>query len=102
MTNIVAALKSEISRIARKEVRSETEASKKASASQRHDLAALKKRVQGLERQVKQGTRRAEPVRVEIDEAPDHQLRFSAARFAAQRQKLGLSGASFATLLGVS
>jgi DNA-binding transcriptional regulator YiaG len=102
MSNIASALKSEISRIARKEVRAETVALKKLSASQRHDVAALKKRVQGLERQVKQGTRRAAPVHVEVDKAPDHQLRFSAARFAAQRQKLGLSAASFAKLLGVS
>jgi DNA-binding transcriptional regulator YiaG len=103
MSTIATALKSEISRIARKEVRAETEALKKLSASQRHDLAALKKRVLGLERQVKQGTRRAKPVRAGAEEPqPDHQLRFSAARLAAQRKKLGLSAAKFATLLGVS
>jgi DNA-binding transcriptional regulator YiaG len=65
--------------------------------------------VQELERQVKRGAKRAEtapaakpakPARA--DESPGQNLRFSEARFAAQRKKLGSSAVDFATLLGVS
>jgi DNA-binding transcriptional regulator YiaG len=104
--SIAAALKSEISRIARKEMRAETEALKKASAGHRRELAALKKRLLELERQVKKTARQAKTARAA---KPDHaaelsgqSLRFSATRFAAQRKKLGLSAANFASLLGVS
>jgi len=43
MANIASLLKSEISRIARKEVRAETQTLKKASAQYRSDIAALKR-----------------------------------------------------------
>jgi len=103
MTNIASVLKAEISRVARKEVRAEVQALKKSSAGYRHDIAALKKRVQTLERQVRsqnKATPRATPEGSEEDSG--RQLRFSAARLAAQRKKLGLSAAKFATLIGVS
>jgi DNA-binding transcriptional regulator YiaG len=106
MSTIAAALKAEISRIARKELRSATDALKKTSMSHRRELTALKKRLRELERQVKRGAKRAGPEGAakadQAGESPGQNLRFSAARFAAQRKKLGLSAASFATLLGVS
>ena len=105
MPNIASIMKSEISRIARKEIRAETTALKTATARYRHDIASLRKRVQDLERQVKRSSR-ASPARETKRESDDavegKQLRFSAARFAAQRGKLGLSAAEFAKLLGVS
>lgn len=45
MANIASFLKSEISRIARKEIRAETETLKKASSQYRSDIAALKRRL---------------------------------------------------------
>ncbi len=48
MPNIASVLKEEISRIARKEVRVETEALKKASGRYRSEIAALKRQVQQL------------------------------------------------------
>jgi DNA-binding transcriptional regulator YiaG len=102
MPNIATALNAEISRIARKELRTETEALKKAAAGYRRDIAALKKRMQTLERQAKSATRKTAPVSENSPGQSETQHRFSATRFAAQRQKLGLSAANFATLLGVS
>lgn len=100
MPNIASVLKEEIARVARKEVRSETEALKKASAQYRSDIAALKRRVVALEQQVtRQGKAKASPVK------PPEQAtlaRYSAKGLNAQRQRLGLSGPEMALLLGVS
>ena len=54
MPNIAQILKSEISRVARKEIRSETLALKKAVTGYRTEIAALKRRTQALERQLQQ------------------------------------------------
>lgn len=103
MTNIASVLKEEISRVARKEVRAEVQALKKSSAGYRRDIAALKKRVQMLERQERRQKKAAGRATPETsEEQSERQLRFSATRLAAQRKKLGLSAAKFAALIGVS
>jgi DNA-binding transcriptional regulator YiaG len=107
MPNIAVVLKGEIARIARKEVRAETQEFKKASAQYRAHIAALRRRIETLERQLKRVNKsagRAAPAAA-ADDADGERgtaLRFSAKRFAAQRAKLGLSAAEFASLLGVS
>lgn len=104
MPNIAAVLKDEIARIARKEVRAQTEDFRKTSAQYRAHIAALRRRVDELERQLKRasktGARAAAPEAGDESQGPPR--RFSASRLAAQRRKLGLSAADFATLLGVS
>lgn len=106
MPNIAAVLKDEIARIARKEVRAQTGDFKKASAQYRTTIAALRRRVDELERQLKRaGKGQARASQAPADGEEDSSgtpRRFSAARLAAQRRKLGLSAADFATLLGVS
>jgi DNA-binding transcriptional regulator YiaG len=107
MPNIAVVLKDEIARIARKEVRAQAEDFKKSSAQYRAQIAALRRRVDDLERQLKRvgksGARSAPAADDEEGEdAGGTARRFSANRLAAQRQKLGLSAADFATLLGVS
>src|SRR5215218_1958713 len=105
MPNIAAVLKDEIARIARKEVRSQTEDFKKSSAQYRAHIAALRRRVDELERQLKRvgkSTGRSSAPAAEEDDSDGRQRRFSATRLAAQRRKLGLSAADFAALLGVS
>jgi len=104
MPNIAVVLKEEIARLARKEMRAQTQELKKASAQYRTHIAALRKRVETLERQLKRATRssgRASAV-PEPGSEESTSRRFSPTRLAAQRQKLGLSAADFATLLGVS
>ena len=104
MPNIMSVLKSEILRLARKEVRNETESLKKASAQYRSDIAALKRQVAALEKQIgrteKVASKGLEPAATE-GEAPT-KSRFSAKRLAAQRKKLGLSAGDMGTLIGVS
>lgn len=104
MPNIAAVLKDEIARIARKEVRAQTEDFKKSSAQYRAHIAALRRRVDELERQLKRVGKAADRASAAPadDEDASTPRRFSAARLAAQRNKLGLSAADFAALLGVS
>jgi DNA-binding transcriptional regulator YiaG len=104
MPNLATALKTEIARIARKELRDEFDALKKASAAYRREIAALKRGHSDLERQLKK-VAKATPRDAKSREAADsddRQLRFSPVRFASQRKKLGLSAANFAKLIGVS
>ena len=103
MSNIGTILKSEISRVSRKEVRGETQALKKSVSQYRSQIADLKRRMQALEQQVKRlgkVTAKAAPAQAEQEESGS--LRFSAKGLAAQRRRLGLSAASVAKLLGVS
>lgn len=104
MPNLANVLKAEIARIARKELRGDLDTLKKASASYRREIAALKRRNADLERQLKKtvrGASRPEP-KTDANGGDDRQLRFSPTRLASQRKKLGLSAASFAKLIGVS
>jgi DNA-binding transcriptional regulator YiaG len=106
MPNIATVLKSEISRLARKEVRSETDSLKKLSSQYRSDIAALKRQVKTLERLVKSasrgGSRAAAGDDDEDEEGGGKRLRFSAKRLASQRNRLGLSANDFGALVGVS
>ena len=105
MPNIAQVLKSEIARIARKEVRTEVLALKKAVAAQRALLADLKRRSAELERELRRGGSRrgrsgeAQPLG---GEGATELQRFSAKGLAAHRRRLGLSAAECGLLLGTS
>lgn len=103
MTNIAAVLKSEISRIARKEVRAEIDSLKKASVHYRSAIAELRRQVSDLQKQLKQSDRQAKAASksTAVDNA-DTPRRFSANRLAAHRTKLGLSAAAYGKLVGMS
>jgi DNA-binding transcriptional regulator YiaG len=103
MPNIASILKSKISRVARKEVRGEASGLKKATSAHRTAIAALKRRVQTLEQELRRLTKaspKAAPV-VE-NEALSQKLRFTAKGFAAQRKRLGLSAQECGLLVGAS
>ncbi len=108
MSDIQKVLREEISRLARKEVKSEIESLKKASSQQRSTIAELRRQIDGLERQIKQLAKQVnsgKPVSkakdaIEADGEPPR--RFSAKRLAAHRAKLGLSAAAYGKLVSVS
>lgn len=103
MPNIASIMKDEIVRLARKEVRKEVEGLKKASALYRSEIAALKRRVTDLEKVIgKMSQKDPKKVTPETGQGSGVRFRFSAKRFAAQRQKLGLSAGDMGALLGVS
>lgn len=107
MPNLTSILKAEITRLARKELKPEVDGLRKALSAIRSDVAALKKRVQELERQV---ARAGKPRRTASSVAPvqvtDAEkgagLRFRAAGMAANRKRLGLSAADFGKLVGAT
>jgi DNA-binding transcriptional regulator YiaG len=103
MANIGTVLKSEISRIARKEVRAETQQLKKQSAHYRSQIAALKRQVAALDKKARAIAKGARPAAAapKVQE-PAGDLRFRAKGFAAHRRRLGLSAAQAGALLGVS
>jgi DNA-binding transcriptional regulator YiaG len=104
MSNVASVLKEEISRISRKEIRRETAALKKASTTHRSQIAALKRRVQELERQLRRVGRageRAVPAAANEDSVASG-TRFSARSMASQRKRLGLSAAECGLLIGAS
>ena len=103
MPNIASILKSEISRVARKEVRGEIQGLKKASAAHRAEIAALKRRTQSLEQELRRlGKAGARAAPAAAGEAPSQTLRFSAKGLASQRQRLALSAHDCGLLVGAS
>jgi DNA-binding transcriptional regulator YiaG len=103
MPNLASILKSEISRVAKREIRTELQLLKKASARYRADIASLKRTVASLEREVRKSTKGPRSTS-DSDVAPgaEPQRRFSAKRLAAHRAKLGLSAENYGRLCGVS
>lgn len=101
MPNLNALLKSEITRLARKEVRGEVVALRKASAGFRRDIAALKRQMSDLQRLVSSMNRSSGRARPAESEEPT-KARFSAKGLKTHRAKLGLSAGDYGRLAGVS
>jgi len=106
MPNLGTLLKSEIIRVARRALKTELDALRKASAGHRRDVAALKRQVaeltrnkKGLERQLSKVSASQEAPAGEED---GKTIRFSLKGFKTLRAKLGLSAADFGRLAGVS
>jgi DNA-binding transcriptional regulator YiaG len=106
MTNLASVLKSEVTRLARKEVRAETQTLKKTVATLRSEIAALKRRTSELEKAVKALARMSaktkRPSEPELSEAEAGQFRFRASGMASNRKRLGLSADDFGLLVGTS
>lgn len=103
MPNVASVLKDEIARVARRELRAEIEPLKRASAQHRSSIAALKREIATLQKQLKKASRATAKSRNEgKGDAEGPRRRFSAAKVAAHRKKLGLSAAEYGKLAGVS
>jgi DNA-binding transcriptional regulator YiaG len=101
MPNIGSILKAEITRLARKEVKAQTDQLRKSSALYRRDIAALKRQVTDLQRQlaaVSKTSKRAQPV----ESTEFTKARFSAKGLKTHRARLGLSAGDYGRLAGVS
>lgn len=104
MANIAALLKQEITRIVRKELKSETELLKKANARYRSDIAELKRRVAFIEKQLKAVERQSSKLAptTTVAQEPDGKIRFRADGLKKHRERLGLSAPALASILDVS
>lgn len=110
MPDIAAVLKSEIARLARKEVRTEIDGLKKQVAAHRGALSDLKRQNAELQRLVKQLAKHtlaaAQSARGaangEAAQPRHREFKFSSDWLIAQRKRLGLSPAECALLVGAS
>lgn len=104
MPNVAALLKSEIARVARKEVRAEIEPLRKANTQYRSTIAALKRKVDALEKQLGRAKRLSKSTNSApaAEEGDGQSLRFRQAGFASLRKKLNISAADMGKLIGVT
>lgn len=104
MANLAQILKSEIARLARKEIRQETSALRKAATQSRSDIAELKRQIKEQQGRIgfleRQENKRSKSVKA--TEAVGERIRFSAKGLRSHREKLGISAADYAILVGVS
>lgn len=101
MADIASLLKTEIARIARKEVRAEIQNLKKANSQHRGLIVELRREIAALQKQLRQVSREHIATANET-KALNRKYRFSATRLAAHRAKFGLSAADYGKLVGVS
>lgn len=106
MSNLASLLKTEITRLARKEVRATTSKLQKAVTSHRSEIAALKRRVVELERRLRQSQRgQGATVDKRVTPATENgrqKVRFSPKSLISQRKRLGLSAADVGLLFGTT
>lgn len=102
MPNIASVLKSEITRIARKEIRAEVVGLKKSVSGYRSEIAALKSRSQSLENELRRLNKPLPKGAPPAADAASKSVRFSAKELASQRQRLGLTIDGCALLLGTT
>ena len=120
MANLASALKEEIGRLARKEIRQQTAGTARTVAQCEREIAALKRQIGGLERMlsaqrargapeptVSKKTRRkkvaaGKPAAKTAPDSGPKRSRFSAKGLKANRERLGLSADNYGKLIGVS
>jgi DNA-binding transcriptional regulator YiaG len=103
MANLLSVLNERIRRVARREIRGQTQKTRRLTAQHRRDIAALKRQVVALARTVT-FLEKQEQRRVASPPVPQEAkgVRFSARSVKAQRARLGLSAKDFGRLVGVS
>lgn len=106
MSSLITSLKSEITRVARKELKGELQSLRKTTTAHRSEIAALKRLVKTLATELKALKRTttasnntASPSQ---DSANPTRIRFTAQRLCTQRTKLSLSKVEMAKLIGAS
>ena len=117
MANLASALKEEIGRLARKEVRQQTAGTVRTVAQCEREIAALKGQIGDLQRKLSalrtQGvpeptvSKKVAAAKPAAKTAPDSGRKSSRARFSAKglkanRERLGLSADNYGKLIGVS
>lgn len=104
MPNFAQALKEEICRLARREIRLSTGVLRRQSAQFRRDIAALKRLTQQLDKHVSflKAQERERVAQPQVPETVARNARFSAKWLAKHRGKVGLSAEDYARLVGVT
>ncbi|MEM6553031.1 MAG: helix-turn-helix transcriptional regulator [Planctomycetota bacterium] len=105
MPDIKSVLNEEIRRLARKEIKAHFETMKDTTKSQKAEISELKKTVRSLEKQVERLAKKkpvAASTTSDADTGDDKQTRFSPVWLKKHREKLGISAADYAKLVGSS
>jgi DNA-binding transcriptional regulator YiaG len=104
MSNLAVALKDEIRRLARKEIKAQTGTTARAVAQYRREIAALKRKVRDQEKKIAflEGQERKRLGESDMVADMNGSVRFSARSVKAQRRRTGLSADDYAKLVGVS
>ncbi len=104
MPNLGSIFKQEIARIARREIRAHTNATKKASAQHRRNIATLRRRIDALEKRLGTVSGMLTKQRADTPAEADtsSNVRFVAKGVRSLRGRLGLSAERFGRLVGVS
>jgi len=106
MSNIATAIKAEITRLSKKEIKSQTESMRNAVVQYRHDIAALKRQVAAQQKELEflkaQEKKRIASTPASTEVSLDGDVRFSAKSVRAQRRRLGLSAENLGKLIGVT
>src|SRR4249919_3794117 len=100
MPNLSSVLKSEISRLARKEIRSSVDPLRKANAACRREISELKRQIATLQRELRTDAKL--PRETKERSARAQNVRFTSKGLKALRTRLGLSAADFGQLIGAS
>ena len=103
MSSFAATLKQEITRLARKEIKANTDSTRRAVAQFRRDIAELKRLAKSMERRlaaIERQEKKRLGKRVSADLAEG--ARFAPRWVRSHREKIGFSQADYATLVGVS
>lgn len=101
MPNLGSVLKSEIARLARKEIRGAVDPLRKANAAHRREIAELKRMIASLQRDLRAASRPARNA-TSTDPAPASATRFVPKGLKSLRARLGLSATDFGLLVGAS
>jgi DNA-binding transcriptional regulator YiaG len=102
MSNIAGVLKSEITRLSRKEVKAAVNPLRSSNFILKKAVADLKKRIKALEVENKRLAAFAQKEQTRLSPDIMEKARFTAHGVRVLRTKLGLSQDSFAKLLGIS
>jgi DNA-binding transcriptional regulator YiaG len=104
MSTLAVALKDEIRRLARKEIKAQTGTTVRAVAQYRREIARLKRQVREQDKKIASLASQKSSRGVAAPEAgqSDDGVRFSARSAKAQRRRTGLSAADYGKLVGVS
>lgn len=103
--SLLLSLKKEISRIARKVVKSEIATLQSNSKAHRRHIAELRRKIDALQRdvtQLRRGAKTSSASRSASETDPATSIRFQARGLKTHRASLGLSAAKYASLVGVS
>ena len=103
MPNIAVTFRQEITRLARREIRAQTQVLRKASAQYRGAIAELKRHASKLKSEVARlGRRVGKDGALQAADAGSPKFRFSAKGVNVHRSRLGISAANFGKLVGVT